>query len=277
MQLSELNPFLRYAELQPWVLSNVPPRRAYDYRIFYILEGRANFILDGRKIPLAPGTLLYFRPGIPYCFDGPVKGIVLNFDMTRNQAEETAPRSPIRSLKHFDRALIFENDPPVELQEGIFLEKAFDLEEKLRECLLLFRYPTPCSDGITSGLLKQILCSLVQKEHEREKEIPATVREILSYLQQNYDKDLSNEQISSEFGYHSFYLNRMVKKYTGQTLHQALLRERISVAKRLLLQSDLSISVVAQEAGFSDRSQFCTAFRKYVGVTPATFRKDSRA
>ncbi len=273
MELYDLNPFLRYAGLQPRVLSNVPPRRAYDFRIFYILEGRATFTLEDQTIPLSPGSVIYFRPGIPYSFDGDVKAIVLNFDMTRNQSEQKEPRSPVESLTYFDRNQIFEDDPPAELANYIFLEKAFDVEEKIRECLVLYCYPSPCSDGISSALLKQILCSLVQERSNKQPELPETVRKVLSYLQQNYDRDLSNNQISAEFGYHSFYLNRTFKKCTGMTLHQALIGERIRVAKRMLLYSDVSVQTVAIECGFSDRSQFCTSFRKYTGFTPAAYRK----
>lgn len=273
MQLSDLNPFLRYAGLQPRVLANVPPRRAYDYRIFYILEGRATFTLEDQTIALSPGSVIYFRPGIPYSFDGDIKAIVLNFDMTRKQAERTEPRSPVESLTYFDRDLIFENDPPKALADYIFLEKAMDVEEKIRECLVLYCYPSPCSDAISSALLKQILCLLVQERSNQQPELPEIVRKVLSYLQQNYDRDVNNDQISAEFGYHSFYLNRMFKKCTGMTLHQALIGERIRVAKRMLLHSGVSVQAVALECGFSDRSQFCTTFRKHTGFTPAAYRK----
>lgn len=273
MELYDLNPFLRYAGLQPRVLANVPPRYAYDFRIFYILEGQALFTLEDQTIPLSPGSIIYFRPGIPYSFDGDVKAIVLNFDMTRNQADQKEPRSPVESLTHFDRNLIFENDPPAPLADYIFLEKAMDVEEKIRECLVLYCYPSPYSDGVSSALLKQILCLLVQERSNEQPEWPELVRKVLSYLQQNYDRDISNDQISAKFGYHSFYLNRTFKKCTGMTLHQALIGERIRVAKRMLLHSDVSVQEVALECGFSDRSQFCTTFRKHTGFTPAAYRK----
>ena len=273
MQLCDINPYLRWAELQPWVLSNIPLRRAYDYRIFYILEGRANFILEDRKVPLTPGTLLYFRPGVPYSFDGMVKGIVLNFDMTRNQADYKEPRSPIKSLKYFDSSLIFENDPPEELSSFLVVPNAFEAEEQIRECLLQYTNPTPYSDGISSALLKQILCYLAKSADRTQGEVPQIVRDVLSYLQQNYDKDLSNDDISQRFGYHSYYLNRTFKQYTGMTLHQAFLAEKLKIAKRLLRETELSVVAVAEAAGFSDRSQFCTAFRKHTGRTPSEYRR----
>ena len=134
MQLCDINPFLRYAGLQPSVLSNVPFCRSYDYRIFYVLEGKANFIYNDKTIRIGAGTLIYFRPGVPYYFDGKIKTIVLNFDMTRRQAHKKQALSPLDSLTFFDPALIFENDPPSELNELIITENAFDIESKLQKC-----------------------------------------------------------------------------------------------------------------------------------------------
>ena len=95
MELCEINPFLRYAELQPSVLSSAPLSCSYDYRIFYIVEGTARLVLSNRSLPLSAGMLLYFRPGTPYYFDGKIKVIVLNFDLTRRHTNiKTLPPPP---------------------------------------------------------------------------------------------------------------------------------------------------------------------------------------
>ena len=273
MKLASINPFMRYAELQPSVLSSAPLSCSYDYRIFYIIEGQANLVLTDQSVPLAAGTLLYFRPGTPYYFDGKLKAIVLNFDMTRRHEAETKPRTPSPDVEGFDPSMVFENDPPKELSQLIVLEHASEIESKMQECCLHYTYPTPYSDAATSALVKDILCYMVQNTHHEQKSFPELVQRVLLYIQQNYDKDPSNEQISAHFGYHSFYLNRLFKKHTSMTLHQAVLLEKTRIAKRLLRITDLSVSSIALEAGFADRSQFCTLFRKQTGYTPTAYRK----
>ena len=272
MKLCDINPFMRYAELQPSVLSSAPLSCSYDYRIFYILDGSATLVLADRTHKLETGMLLYFRPGTPYYFDGQVKVIVLNFDMTRNQADQTKPRTPSKDVTSFDSELVFENDPPEELAELTLISRAFAIESKLQECLLHYSYPTPFSDAVTSAAIKEILCYVAQNS-AKQVELPELVQKISIYIRQNYDQELSNSQISSKFGYHSFYLNRIFKKSTGITLHQAVIREKMQIAKHLLKDTNLSIASVASEVGFSDRSQFCTAFRKYSGCTPMEYRK----
>jgi len=272
MQLCDINPYMRYAELQPSVMSSAPLSCSYDYRLFYILEGNAEFVMEDRSLPLTPGTLLYFRPGTPYYFEGKVKVIVLNFDMTRRKSDQTKPISPSRDVASFDPLLVFENKPPQELERLILVPHAEDVENKMQECLLHYRYPTPFSDAATSAIIKELLCYAVQNANHHAKELPELVQRITLYIQQNYDRELSNEQISAEFGYHSFYLNRIFKAGTGITIHQAVLAERMRIAKRLLRHTKLSIHEIASEVGFADRSQFCTAFRKQIGRTPTEYR-----
>ena len=68
----------------------------------------------------------------------------------------------------------------------------------------------------------------------------------------------------------------MFKKYTGKTLHRTLLEIRIKNSKSLLKRTSLSVEEIVKESGFSDRTQFSTAFRKTLGMTPSEYRKESR-
>lgn len=276
MRLSDINPFLRFAELQPSVLSSAPLSCSYDYRIFYILEGTANFVLSDRTVPISADMLIYFRPGTPYYFDGKVKIIVLNFDMTREQSNQKTPRPPSKSVDTFDEKAVFENAPPRELANTVIIEKVAEIGSKMEDCLLHYTYPTAFSDACTSAILKEILCYVAQRSTFKGNELPEIVQKITLYIQQNYDKDISNSQISEEFSYHSFYLNRIFKKSMGVTIHQAVINERMRIAKKLLRETKLTVNDIANEVGYSEHSRFCTAFKKHVGNTPLEYRKNNQ-
>ena len=216
---------------------------------------------------------MYFRPGVPYYFSGKVKVIVLNFDMSLSQYDKKEPISPLDTLNSFDPSRIFENDPPEELTETAVIDRAFEMEIKMQECRSQFSYPTPYSEAISSSIIKEILCYVAERTCKRQISLPQLVHRLMLYIQQNYDRDVSNTQISSEFGYHPYYLNRIFKKATGMTLHQAVIEERISLAKRLLVNTEMSVDAVSNEVGFSDRAQFSTAFKKHTHTTPSEYRK----
>ena len=114
---------------------------------------------------------------------------------------------------------------------------------------------------------------MVESVSKESGENPEVVKKVLLYIQQNYEKEISNASIAAQFGYHEFYMNRIFKKSTGMTLHKAILRERIRVACSLLQSTDLSVQRISSEVGFSDRSQFCTAFKKHTSYTPTDYRK----
>jgi AraC-like DNA-binding protein len=268
MKLCDVNPFLRYAELQPSALSGAPFSYAQDYRLFYILEGTANFVLTDRTVPLSAGMLLYFRPGIPYYFDGNAKIIVLNFDMTRDFADRTDP--------HHEEMPDVKIDPPEELGDLVIVKNAFSVESRMQKCLLHHEHPIAVSQAETSATVKQILCYVAQSTTDAPMQAHDTAQRIDLYIRRNYDKDISNSQISAAFGYHSFYLNRIFKKATGVTIHQAVIAERMRIAKELLSETGLTVKAVAAAVGYADHARFCTAFRSCVGQTPLQYRKSER-
>ena len=272
MQLSDINPFMRFAGLQPSVLSSKPTYVSYDYRIFYILDGSGYFFCLDKRFPISTGSIVYFRPETPYYFEGKVKVIVLNFDMTRFNSDKTEPLPPSSDIETFIKELVIENDPPAELQDPVILEKAFEIEEKMQECLSHYTYHRPYSDAFTSAILKEILCYIVQRANPKPNITSEIVQKITLYISQNYYKEISNTDISKQLGYHPFYLNRIFKKSTGITIHKAVINEKMRVAKRMLRETDISIKEVAEETGFPDRTGFCTAFKKHTGYTPLEYR-----
>ncbi len=277
MELKNINPFMRYAELQATVKSSAPLSSSYDYRLFYVLgvDGNCKLVLKDKTVKLNIGTIIYLRPGTPYYFDGKVKVIVINFDMTRDNENLKTPIPPSKNLKSFDKSKVVENTPPNELSNVIILENAYETLENLQECLTNYTYPTIYSDALTSACIKKVLCYVVKRSSLTAGEIPELIKNVILFITQNYDKELSNVEIANHFKYHSFYLNRLFKQHTGITLHQAVINEKIKMAKRLLKESDISINELSIELGFSDRSQFCTTFKKQTGLTPLEYKKSN--
>ena len=275
MQLSNINPFMRYAELQATVKSSAPLSSSYDYRLFYVLgvEGDGKLVLKDNTVKLSEGTIIYLRPGTPYYFDGKVKVIVINFDMSRDNESLISPIPPSKNLSDFDINKVVENSPPKELSDVIIVENAFETLENLQKCLTNYNYPTVYSDALSSSCIKQILCYIVKRKVETGGEIPELIKAVMLYISQNYDKELTNNDIANHFKYHSFYLNRLFKKHTGKTLHQTVIEEKIKVAKRMLKEGNLTVNEVSSELGFLDRSQFCTVFKKQTGFTPLEYKK----
>ncbi|MEM7796713.1 MAG: helix-turn-helix transcriptional regulator [Cyanobacteria bacterium P01_C01_bin.118] len=89
-------------------------------------------------------------------------------------------------------------------------------------------------------------------------------------------KDLINpptvQALARQVGTNRLYLNKGFAQVYGTTPYGYLRSCRMWYARRLLMTSDLSISDVATEAGYSCRSHFAIAFRQLTGMNPKAFQ-----
>ena len=72
-------------------------------------------------------------------------------------------------------------------------------------------------------------------------------------------------------------LCRIFRQATGITVARYLVSYRLAEAKKLLVDTDLQIAVIAANCGFDSSSHFCIVFRQYEGITPKEFRRNTRS
>jgi AraC family transcriptional regulator len=93
------------------------------------------------------------------------------------------------------------------------------------------------------------------------------------------DAQISNEITPSDLaplaGLSHYHFIRAFKDTVGLTPYRYVLSERIRRARGLLSRPDLSVGDVALAVGFSDVSQLNRVFRKFVGVTPTAYRRET--
>lgn len=87
------------------------------------------------------------------------------------------------------------------------------------------------------------------------------------------DSNLSLEVIADRLSLSSDYVGKLYKKYTGKTITNCVNEERIENAKRLLLETKLTVGQVSEQAGFLTNQYFLSLFKKMNGLTPSEFRK----
>ena len=104
------------------------------------------------------------------------------------------------------------------------------------------------------------------EDTESENLIP-----IFRYMQENY-KTVTLGSMSGYFHYSERHMKRVIKKYTGYSFSENIMRIRMAQARHLLMKTALSVAEVSEEVGYADVSSFRYAFKKYYHVSPKEFR-----
>lgn len=100
--------------------------------------------------------------------------------------------------------------------------------------------------------------------------------DILHYIAHNYANNITLENIAPLFGYNSSYLGKIFSKKMGQNFNTYLDHVRIAASKELLLHEDMKVYAIAENVGYKNVDYFHVKFKKYVGMSPAEFRKANK-
>jgi len=84
----------------------------------------------------------------------------------------------------------------------------------------------------------------------------------------------SLSELAEKYGYSERYIGKMFKKIRQISFSDYIINSRISKAKTLLCQTDLTIAAIAEETGFYDACHFSRCFGRITGTSPLKFRKE---
>jgi AraC family transcriptional regulator len=98
------------------------------------------------------------------------------------------------------------------------------------------------------------------------------MRRVRDLIEDRLAEDLSLEAIAGEVGVSARSLSRACLRQWGTTVHQYVLSRRVERARNLLLSTDLTVTSIALDTGFSSQSHLATAFRRVTGLTPKSYR-----
>jgi AraC-like DNA-binding protein len=93
------------------------------------------------------------------------------------------------------------------------------------------------------------------------------------YIRHNYTATITNSLLHKEMNYHPNYLAKCMLKVYGMTPIHYLQVYRIEQAKKLLIQTEWSVTRIAEEVGFNHGSYFSSCFLQTEGISPLNFRK----
>jgi len=99
------------------------------------------------------------------------------------------------------------------------------------------------------------------------------VESVKAYMRHNYMQTINFSNIASQYFFSPAYLAKIFKEHAGVSPGKYLKQYRLDIAKKLLMDSNLSVKEIAYKVGFDDQFHFSKNFKNEVGISPLQYRK----
>lgn len=230
------------------------------YSIEYVTRGSGTVTLAGHAVPLRPGRVFSYGPGVPQDITGqPGEPLVKYF-------VDFAGAGALRLLRSCGLA----PGKASEVFPGNVLQPLFD---ELIDAGLQARRE---SAALCAGLLECLALRIAGAHAPAEGTDTlafGTYQACRRHIEVHALRLRTLQQIADECHVDGAYLCRLFRRYDHESPYQCLRRLKMAFAAERLQQPGALVKQVAEEAGYSDAFHFSRVFRSVLGLSPAAFRR----
>lgn len=248
--------------------------------LVYVYNGECTHFIEDQQITMRNGDLCILAPNAMHAIsatndDAVIVNIMVNQKLFDESFMNLMHRVP--SLTQFFESILYDrSSTPYILyptgEDHWLHEMILYILTERKETDYLY------NEGI-SLFVRQLFVHILQdyelsaivadpENHTQDDKIVA----LIGYITVNASH-VTLDMVADFFGYNKAYLSQMLRKYTGKTFTSFLNETRMKKAARLLAESSLSITDIAQEVGCYDASHFNRKFAKIYEMSPKDYRK----
>ncbi|MDD2709032.1 MAG: AraC family transcriptional regulator [Verrucomicrobiae bacterium] len=255
-----------------------------DYVFTLILQGGGIFRLEGRKCRIQRGHLILMPPYMMHVVEpqsgGEITQFVIHFDLFFNPKRTgTVHLKKGMDFREFCRQrnnpeTLLTSIPPVVMPpeaDQIAIEKLFPLLKKD-----LDTKPPGFELSVKARMLDILSIYLKNTSRQiRSQKTPSkgwrNIEKAIRFIHMHHKESLPLLKISREAGLSLNYFCNLFKARTGTSIHRYINGVRIREAKRLIEESRLNFSQIADAVGFPTIHLFSRIFKKIEGMTPTEY------
>ncbi|WP_324824617.1 AraC family transcriptional regulator [Sinanaerobacter sp. ZZT-01] len=238
------------------------PNHFHDYYVIGFIESGYRYLsCKNKEYTIEPGDLTLFNPGDNHACEQ-IDGKTLDYrcvnirpEVMRDAVFDITGKN---YLPYFETPVIFRSELASSLRELHLMllqeEKGFHKEE------------------VFFFLLEQLIEEFAEQDTVLfQTEESTEVRAVCEFLEENYMKNITLNDLSDLIGLSKYYLLRTFTKQRGISPYSYLETIRIDKAKKML-EEGISPLEAALQTGFSDQSHFSRFFKKFIGLTPKQYQ-----
>ncbi|NLM11183.1 MAG: helix-turn-helix transcriptional regulator, partial [Clostridiaceae bacterium] len=132
-------------------------------------------------------------------------------------------------------------------------------------------------DEEIKGWINHLITLAMRILNDNQKLLHPYVRKTIEYIYSESNNDISLKTIAAEFNVSSAYLGQLFKSQTGKYFNDFLTSVRLEYSKKLIVETDMKVSDIAIQAGFSSQTYFNRIFKRVHGTSPREYRYIARA
>lgn len=161
----------------------------------------------------------------------------------------------------------------VNLEEGVFEDTDGALLSVLQKLRSLSLEQSDYSDHLIECCLAEAIITAAKKQTDcANPNERINWKGILNYIDTNINEQIDFSALAKRYHYSYDRFRHLFVAHFGLSPYAYLTNQRITHAKRLLKNSNSSITDIAFDCGFNSSSQFTNIFKKYVGCTPKEYK-----
>jgi len=243
---------------------------ASEEHLFMYIYSDGGSIVSGEKVfPIQKGTLVFIAAG--------------TYHYTMPDEPEVYDRSKLTiAPQKFDEMMnvLRGNTFTSLISKSIVYAKI--PEENRTELDLIFKEKEKYSSEDEQEILRHSCCMkllLYLNKYSVESTVSITgfMAKAMEYINKNISCEIRVDDVCKAVGISKYHFCREFKKHTGLTVMEYILKTRIVLAKNDLLKTNLSITEISEQNGFSSVSYFCRAFKEEEKLSPLQYRKNAFA
>ena len=268
-----------------WNWKNV---RSPFARLYYVVKGNAQVILhsaaqngEDEVINLRPGHLYFVPPftlhsnvcdkSFSHYYIHIMEGDTHKFHYL---TEYTYPREIVAEESDM---LLFQRlcqiNPFLALDESD--PCTYDNDKKLMRNVELGRQRSLCDKVESRGILYILMSRFLRHAQPASRVSDERILKAIQHIAVNASSHVSVDELAGVANMSKDHFIRRFRKETGDTPVVYAAKRTIERAETLLVTTGLPIKSIAAQLGFDDCSYFYRIFKKYVGVSPQTYRERS--